>query len=53
MIGLRAHTYRIIVVNLEHSQIIDLLANLEAETVQRWLETRPAAEIIARDHADS
>lgn len=49
----KAHTYGTIVVDLEHSQVIDLLADREAGTVQKWLEAHPTVEIVARDRADN
>lgn len=45
----RGQRYGTIVVNLETHKIMDLLADREAESVQKWLEAHPEVEIISRD----
>ena len=38
-----------ILVNLQTHKIIDLLADREAESVQKWLAKHPEVEIVSRD----
>lgn len=45
----RGQRYGTILVNLETHKIVDLLADREAESVQKWLETHPEVEIVSRD----
>jgi hypothetical protein len=47
----KGQTYSTIVIDMETHQPIDVLADREAETVQRWLAGHPEVEIICRDRA--
>ncbi len=45
----RGKRFGTILVNLQTHKIIDLLADREAESVQRWLAKHPEVEIVSRD----
>src|SRR6266496_2363101 len=45
----RGKRFGTILVNLETHKIIDLLADREAESVQKWLAKHPEVEIVSRD----
>jgi transposase len=45
----RGHRYGTIVCDLERREIVDLLPDREAATVEAWLKDRPAIEIVSRD----
>ncbi|HEX9134726.1 MAG TPA: ISL3 family transposase [Ktedonobacteraceae bacterium] len=45
----RGKRFGSIIVNLETHKIIGLLADREAESVQKWLTTHPEVEIVSRD----
>jgi transposase len=45
----RGKRFGTILVNLQTHKIIDLLADREAESVQKWLAKHPEVEIVSRD----
>ncbi len=45
----RGKRFGTILVDLQTHKIIDLLADREAESVQKWLATHPEVEIVSRD----
>lgn len=45
----KGHRYGTIVCDLERRQVIDLLPDREAATVEAWLADHPAIEIVSRD----
>jgi transposase len=45
----RAHRYGSIVCDLERREIVDLLPDREAATVEAWLVDHPEVEIVSRD----
>jgi len=45
----RGKRFGTILVNLETHKIVDLLADREAESVERWLAAHPEVEIVSRD----
>jgi transposase len=45
--------YGTIVVDLETSEVIDLLADRDAVTVKAWLEAHPGIELVSRDRSAS
>jgi transposase len=45
----RGQRFGSILVNLETHQIIEVLADREAESVKRWLARHPEVEIVSRD----
>jgi transposase len=45
----RGKRFGSILVNLETHKIIDLLADREAESVQRWMTAHPEIEVVSRD----
>lgn len=45
----RGKRFGSILVNLETHKIIDLLADREAESVQRWMAAHPEIEVVSRD----
>ena len=47
----KGQRYGTILVDLETSEIVDLLPDREATTLARWLTDHPGIEIIARDRA--
>ncbi|MCO5185377.1 MAG: ISL3 family transposase [Anaerolineae bacterium] len=47
----RRRRYGTIVVDLEKRQVIDLLADSQADTVEKWLKTHPTIEVVSRDRA--
>jgi transposase len=47
----KGHTYGTILVDLETNQVVDLLPDRSAETVETWLRDHPGVEIISRDRA--
>jgi transposase len=46
---LRGQRFGSILVNLETHKIVDLLADREAESVQKWLALHPEVEVVSRD----
>lgn len=49
----KGHRYGTIVCDLERGKVVDLLPDRDSETVQRWLEAHPGAEVISRDRASA
>jgi transposase len=45
----RGKRFGSILVNLETHKSIDLLADREAESVQRWMAAHPEIEVVSRD----
>jgi transposase len=49
----KGHRYGTIVVDLERSDVIDLLPDRDAESVAAWLKVHPGVEVISRDRSAS
>ena len=49
----RGHHYGTVLVNLETSEVVDVLVGREAKTLARWLQAHPGVEVISRDRAES
>jgi hypothetical protein len=49
----KGQRYGTIVVDLETSEIIDLLPDRDAATVKAWLAAHPGVELVSRDRASS
>jgi transposase len=49
----KGQRYGTIVVDLETSDVIDLLPDRDASTVKAWLETHPGVELVSRDRSSS
>ena len=49
----KGQRYGTIVVDLERSDIIDLLPDRDATTVKKWLDDHPGVELISRDRAST
>jgi transposase len=47
----RGKTYGTILVDLERSAPVDLLADRSADTFSRWLKSHPGVEVISRDRS--
>lgn len=47
----RGHQYGTILIDLERSCVIDLLADREVGTLEKWLKGHPGIQIISRDRA--
>ena len=47
----KGQRYGTIVVDLEHGDVIDLLPDREAVTVEPWLPAHPGIEVVSRDRA--
>jgi len=47
----KGQRYGTIVVDLERSDVIDLLPDRDAETVAAWLKAHPGVEVISRDRS--
>jgi transposase len=45
----RGKRFGSILVNLETHKIVDLLADREAESVQKWLAAHPEVDVVSRD----
>jgi hypothetical protein len=45
----RGKRYGTVILDLESHKILDLLPDREAESVKKWLATRPEIEIVSRD----
>jgi transposase len=49
----KGRRYGTIVVDLERSDVIDLLPDRDATTVQKWLDEHPGVEVISRDRSST
>ena len=49
----KGQRYGTIVVDLETSDVIDLLPDRDAATVKAWLEAHPGVELVSRDRSSS
>ena len=49
----KGQRYGTIVVDLERSDIIDLLPDRDATTVKKWLDDHPGVELISRDRSST
>jgi predicted transcriptional regulator len=49
----KAQRYGTIVVDLETSEVIDLLPDRDAATVKVWLEAHPGIELVSRDRSSA
>ena len=49
----KGQRYGTIVVDLETSEVIDLLPDRDAATVKAWLEAHPGIELVSRDRASA
>jgi transposase len=47
----KGQRYGTIVVDLERSDVIDLLPDRDADTVKKWLNEHPGVEVISRDRS--
>ena len=49
----KGQRYGTIVVDLESSEVIDLLPDRDAATVRAWLEAHPGIELVSRDRSSA
>ena len=49
----RGHHYGTVLVNLETSEVIDVLVGRDAQTLANWLQAHPGVEVISRDRAEN
>ena len=47
----KGHVYGTVVADAESGDVVDLLPDREAATVETWLKAHPGAEVICRDRA--
>jgi transposase len=47
----KGHVYGTVLVNMETGDVVDLLPDREAATVETWLKAHPGASVICRDRA--
>ncbi len=47
----KGRRYGTIVVDLEKSEVVDLLPDRDAETVKKWLKSHPGVELVTRDRS--
>ena len=49
----KGQSYGTMLVDLERSETVDLLADRSAETLVKWLRKRPGIEIVTRDRSQT
>ena len=49
----KGQVYGTVIADAESGQVVDLLPDREAATLQAWLKARPGAEVICRDRASA
>ena len=49
----KGQVYGTVIADAESGEVIDLLPDREAATLEKWLKARPGAEVICRDRAAS
>src|SRR5262245_24425555 len=49
----KGQRYGTLVVDLERSDVIDLLPDLDAQTVAAWLKAHPGVEVVSRDRSQA
>jgi transposase len=49
----KGRIYGTVIADAESGEVVDLLPDREAATLQAWLETHPGAEVICRDRASA
>ena len=47
----KGHVYGTVLVNMDTGDVVDLLPDREAATVEKWLKEHPGAAVICRDRA--
>ena len=47
----KGHVYGTVLVNMDTGDVVDMLADREASTVEAWLKAHPGAAVICRDRA--
>lgn len=47
----KGHVYGTVLVNMENGDVVDMLPDREAGTVEAWLKAHPGAAVICRDRA--
>jgi transposase len=49
----KGQRYGTIIVDLEHSEVIDLLPDRDAKTVATWFKDHPGVEVVSRDRSSA
>ena len=47
----KGHVYGTVLVDMETGDVVDMLPDREAATVEAWLKAHPGASVICRDRA--